>query len=107
MISIGECAFITIGMPGARQVLVALVPCPPARWSSRLALKIASYSGVNGASCVVPQRLAGSKENTPLCVTLITAAIERPITALRLSIEILPLILLWLEVAHIRRRLIF
>src|SRR4030095_3984840 len=65
MISIGECAFITIGMPGARHVLVALVPCPPARVSSRLALNIASYSGVSGASCVVPQRLTGSNEGWP------------------------------------------
>src|SRR4051812_18919010 len=65
MISIGECAFITIGIPGARQVLVALVPCPPAAWSTRLALKIASYSGVSGASCVVPQHLTGSNEGCP------------------------------------------
>src|SRR5262245_18845755 len=65
MISIGEWAFITIGMPGARHVLVALVPCPPRRWSSRLALKMASYSGVSGASWVVPQHLTGSNEGCP------------------------------------------
>src|ERR1700674_2570044 len=65
MISIGEWAFITIGIPGARHVLVALVPCPPMCWSSRLALKMASYSGVSGASWVVPQHLYGSKEGWP------------------------------------------
>src|SRR4030088_2037050 len=65
MISIGEWAFITIGIPGARQVLVALVPCPPSRWSTRLALNMASYSGVSGASWVVPQRLIGSNEGWP------------------------------------------
>src|SRR5436190_4416022 len=65
MISIGECAFITIGIPGARQVLVALVPCPPACWSAMLALKMAWYSGVRGASCVVPQHFTGSNEGWP------------------------------------------
>src|SRR5712691_5222004 len=66
MISIGEWAFITIGIPGARHVLVSLVPCPPAAWSARLALKRASYSGVSGASWVVPQHLIGSNEGWPL-----------------------------------------
>src|SRR5207249_5183456 len=65
MISIGEWAFIAIGMPGARHVLVALVPCPPACWSAILALKMAWYSGVSGASCVVPQHLTGSNEGWP------------------------------------------
>src|ERR1700722_19491643 len=65
MISMGECAFITIGIPGARHVLVALVPCPPSFWSIRLALNMASYSGISGASCVVPQRLTGSNEGWP------------------------------------------
>src|SRR5437016_14668726 len=65
MISIGEWAFITIGIPGARHMLVALVPCPPACWSSMLALKMAWYSGVSGASWVVPQHLTGSNEGWP------------------------------------------
>src|ERR1700736_6750371 len=65
MISIGECAFITIGIPGARHVLVALVPCPPTRWSAMFSLKMASYSAVRGASCVVPQHLVGSNEGWP------------------------------------------
>src|SRR5215469_5208175 len=65
MISIAEWACITIGIPGERQVLVALVPCPPSRCSARLASNIPAYSGVSGAPCVVPQGLLGSNEGCP------------------------------------------
>src|SRR5215470_3216545 len=65
MISIGECAFITIGMPGGRQVEVALVPCPPSACSLRLTSNSALYSGVSGASWVVPHFLYGSNEGWP------------------------------------------
>src|SRR5438094_599331 len=51
-------------MPGARQVWVGSVPCPPATWSARFSAWMALYSSVNGARSL--SRSAGSQRGAPM-----------------------------------------
>src|SRR5215467_14765987 len=52
-------------MPGATQVKVGSVPCPPAAWSLRFSSKIARYSGVSGADLASGQRGAAVRSHWP------------------------------------------
>src|SRR5215469_15758052 len=64
-ISKGAYIFMTRGMPGATQVKVGSVPCPPAAWSLRFSSKIARYSGVSGADLASGQRGAAVRSHWP------------------------------------------
>jgi hypothetical protein len=63
--SISPYPFVTRGMPGEMHLYVEVVPCPRSAWSLRLASKIASYSGVSGASCPLPANLLISNRPGP------------------------------------------
>src|SRR5712671_4917364 len=56
---------IICGMPDARPVVVGKLPKPPCAWSAMLASRTASYSGVSGASCPLPQGFVWSWEPWP------------------------------------------